>query len=349
MTSTDILSRMDMTANWMISEAQSIVISGHRDPDQDSIGSQIAMYHVLVSTFPDKDIISVIDPDTVEIVVEGRMSSTFNYINQFGVKYVNEIIDSMSDGNTFDLFVGLDCASYDRLPDNVQKVAKNCRNQLFFDHHPSDDSDRRSNVFNDPTKPSTTALLYEFFKDTKYGKYVVPEEAYNAMYLGLVGDTGNFTYSNTTTGTLVLASEISHGMSVSPSDISNFCRQKSFNELVSSADVINNARCELDNRFIYYVHDNPNDSISDGFSSINNPVDELTKIRGYQIVMTAVAIDENKFRVSLRSSGTYVVNDIAEKYHGGGHSTASGCICTDDELDNLISDLRSRVKSNYYN
>lgn len=343
---TDREIRRDTTANWMISEADSIVISGHRDPDQDSLGSQIALYHVLRDTFPDKNIASVLDSSIVETIVQGRMSSTFNYINQPGVTYATEILKNMTDGNEFDLFIGLDCSTYDRLPDKVPEIAERCRNQLFFDHHPSIDSYRRLNVVNRPHKPSTTAVLYDFFTRSRENSFEVSNDAYNALYFGLVGDTGNFSNNGTTSMTLSLASIIAEGMSVEPSRISGFYRQKSFEELVSRADVVNNMRHELDDRLVYYIHDDPSDSIAKGFSSTNNPVDVLTMIQNYQIAMTAVALGDDKFRISLRSSGRYLVNDIAERYHGGGHDLAAGCICSGDELVSLISDLRDRIKRN---
>ena len=336
--------RRDAVANWMIEEARGIVISGHRDPDQDSIGSQIAMFHVLKDTFPEKRILSLIDSNIVTLLVEGRMSGAFKYLNQPGVVYANEVLMNMLGDYAFDLFIGLDCATYDRLPDKVQEIAENCRNQLFFDHHPNVDSDRRFNVVNDPSEPSTTSLLSEFFNGSEFNGFKVSSEAYNAMYFGLIGDTGNFVNSNTDNYTLSTASRFSEHMSVEPSEISRCCRQKSFDELTSSADVINNARRELDDQFVYYIHGEPNDIISEGFSSTNNPVDMLTQVRGYQIAMTAVAIDDDRFRISIRSSGRYVVNDIAAKYHGGGHELAAGCVCSDKELTSLIADLRDKIK-----
>lgn len=339
-----IYERRDAVANWMINEARSIVISGHRDPDQDSLGSQMAVYHVLRESFPDKDIVSLLDSGIVETLIEGRMSSTFNYLNHPGVTYASEVMENVSGGYDIDLFIGLDCSTYDRLPDKTVEVAEVSKNQLFIDHHPNQMSDRKFNVLSDPSKPSTTALLYDFFTQSKYNSFTIPGEAYNAMYFGLVGDTGNFSNSGTSTYSLNLAGRLSEGMTVDPSTISRFYRQKSPMELASSADVVNGMRYELNDRFIYYVHGSPNDSIAEGFSSTNNPVDMLTKVRGYQIAMTAVAIDDDKFRVSIRSSGRYVINDVAAKYQGGGHEFAAGCTCSDSELDDLISELRNKVK-----
>ena len=336
--------RRNTIANWMIGEASSIVISGHRDPDQDSLGSQIAMHHVLKDSFPDKEIISIINPEIVTMLVEGGMTEAFRYLNQPGVTYANEVLEYISENPTFDLFIGLDCATYDRLPEKVQDVAERCRNQLFFDHHPSEDSDRKFNVVNDPGSPSTTSLLYDFFKDLSFNDYRIPSKAYNALYFGLVGDTGNFVHSDTDSYALNLAGTLSENMSVSPSEISRMFRQRSFGELESSADVIIHARRELDDQFVYYIHGDPNDLIAEGFSSTNNPVDMLTMVRGYQVAMTALAIDDERFRVSIRSSGRYKVNDVASRYHGGGHDLAAGCVCTDKELTELIRELRDRVK-----
>lgn len=324
-----------------IRKASSIVISGHRNPDQDSVGSQIALYHILKDNFPDKEVVSIVTPEVESVLIDRESDREFFYLGSSGVRHIDEI----SNDKEFDLFIGLDCSTYDRLPDGVQDIAENCNRRIFIDHHPIEVEESDCIVISDSEEPSTTSLLHDIFLDVLFYRYVIPGEAYNAMYLGLVGDTGNFSNSGTTTETLFSAVDMSENMTVDPFEITTkYYRQKSFDELRSSADVIINARRELNDRFIYYVHGSPNDSIAEGFSSTNNPVDMLTKVRGYQIAMTAVAIDDDKFRVSIRSSGRYVINDVAAKYQGGGHEFASGCTCSDSELDDLIAELRNKVK-----
>ena len=49
--------------------------------------------------------------------------------------------------------------------------------------------------------------------------------------------------------------------------------------------------------------------------------------------------ENGNFRISIRSRGP-IINNVAEKYNGGGHKFASGAKITDISLaDNLINDL----------
>lgn len=53
----------------------------------------------------------------------------------------------------------------------------------------------------------------------------------------------------------------------------------------------------------------------------------------------AVEKEKELIKVSIRSSH-YIVNEIAEKYSGGGHKFAAGAKIKEwAELDNLIADL----------
>ena len=59
------------------------------------------------------------------------------------------------------------------------------------------------------------------------------------------------------------------------------------------------------------------------------------------IVWAFVTYDEKNdiFKVNIRSRGP-VINEIASKYHGGGHKFASGVRTKkEEEIDNLLKDL----------
>ena len=53
-----------------------------------------------------------------------------------------------------------------------------------------------------------------------------------------------------------------------------------------------------------------------------------------------VTYDEKSelYKVNIRSRGP-IINETAEKYHGGGHKFASGARCKKEEIDALLEDL----------
>ncbi|MBW2645897.1 MAG: bifunctional oligoribonuclease/PAP phosphatase NrnA, partial [Deltaproteobacteria bacterium] len=61
-----------------------------------------------------------------------------------------------------------------------------------------------------------------------------------------------------------------------------------------------------------------------GSGDINGFVDYPRFIKGTEFAALAREIDEKKVHVSLRSKGKVDVSEIAERFGGGGHFTASG-------------------------
>ena len=53
---------------------------------------------------------------------------------------------------------------------------------------------------------------------------------------------------------------------------------------------------------------------------------------------------DDTYRVSFRSKGKYVINDVAKAIGGGGHKFAAGAITKGDSLS-VIADVLSKAKS----
>ena len=82
-------------------------------------------------------------------------------------------------------------------------------------------------------------------------------------------------------------------------------------------------------------------------SSASNMINDFNNIN--EVIVWAFSSHDaknNMYRVNIRSRGP-VINEIAAKYHGGGHKYASG-VRTDskEDVDNLMKDL-SRVCKEY--
>lgn len=59
-----------------------------------------------------------------------------------------------------------------------------------------------------------------------------------------------------------------------------------------------------------------------------------------------IVAQDNYYKCSIRSKNE-IINDIAQKYNGGGHMYASGCkIVETNEMFALISDLYLRQQKN---
>ena len=339
---TEKWNRRETVVNWMIHEADTIAISGHQNLDQDSLGSQVATYLILKNEFPEKEVILLVDGSSIETY--NKYSSIFDCVHEDNSELASlECAHIKGAGISFDLFIGVDCASVDRLPEYSEEIARLSKNQLYFDHHPDPDNDKKFNVLNDPESASCTLVIYRFFKSRQY---VIPDNAYDALYLGLVGDTGNFKYSNTDAHVFKLAHKFAAKMEHTPYEISQLVSSKTLNEINSLRDVYKRYQIDCHNKFIYYIHSYCDD-IANGFSSTNNPVDVLTQLKDYEVALTAIKRMDGKYRVSIRTGEHYRADTFAARYGGGGHESAAGCACSREQLDALTEDIMHTINDDY--
>ncbi|MCJ7812690.1 DHHA1 domain-containing protein, partial [bacterium] len=67
-------------------------------------------------------------------------------------------------------------------------------------------------------------------------------------------------------------------------------------------------------------------------------VDYLLAIDGTEVEFFMIEFEPGIFRVSFRSKNDVDVNKVAEKFGGGGHTRASGCI-----IQGTISEVKKKI------
>ena len=165
----------------LVSPANSILITTHKDPDADAICSLLALFFVLSQKYPDKDIQMM-----VASLINPRFSSFANFEK---VQQVKDLAEHMA---KFDLVIMLD-ASYDqRFTENFAKYHAYAGKRIAIDHHP-DKGEKFDLKLIDENVTSTAELLYfNLLSDEP----ALPAPVGAALLAGLMADTGNFTYLN---------------------------------------------------------------------------------------------------------------------------------------------------------
>src|SRR3712207_1142561 len=160
----------------------------HENPDGDALGSLVAMHGVL--TLLGKDSAMFIAPDEFPLPYEYR---SFDLTS--AVTHVPDDVDER-------VVVFLDCGNIDRNPAVTGHEAE--LRILNVDHH--HDNTRFGMVDHVVPEASCTA---EIVWDLMRGLGVDPTpEIADALYVGLVTDTGKFMYENTGTRAHVMAAEL---------------------------------------------------------------------------------------------------------------------------------------------
>jgi len=178
--------------NWnqlqeQLTNKKDIVIVSHRSPDGDSIGSSLAMQHLLEKLGHRAQVIT---PDPAPAFL--NFLSGFDLILN-GVEHNDEVNKKIS---TAQVIVALDFNSLDRLGALKEAVEMNQSAYLInIDHHQEPD-DFADFQLSDTTASSTCQLVYEFMEKLDQ-LALLDESAGECIYTGLVTDTGSFRFSST--------------------------------------------------------------------------------------------------------------------------------------------------------
>ena len=175
-----------LNLNKILEPAKTIAIGGHVRPDGDCVGSCMAMYQYIQNNYPDKE---------VDVFLE-EIPSTF-----YRIKGTDEILHEIDESKHYDLFIVLDCGDTGRLEFSVPLFVS-AGHTLCIDHHVSNICFAQDNYVV-PDASSTSELVYNLIDKDK-----ITKEIAEALYLGIVHDTGVFQYSCAGPSTFRAAAEL---------------------------------------------------------------------------------------------------------------------------------------------
>ncbi len=309
--------------NDLILKSSNIVIFGHENPDGDSIGSAVGMYHYLTALGKHP-----------HIIIHSRLPEYFNFIIPAGSisYYVEDGEKCRRCIEEADLMLFLDMNGMNRTGDvsaaaEAARLRENAPHCALIDHHLNPQTDSFDVVISDTEVSSACELLYHVLlaQPGVCGDVNnLPKECAEALLTGILTDTNNFANSVYPSTYLAVSQLQARGVD----------RDAIYNEVFRSYSeqrmrlmghlLQDNMRC-LPQGVAYFtlsIADKKKYDFvrgdSEGF--VNLPL-SIKEIR-----MTAFFTEEPGFvKVSLRSKGNVDVNDFSHKYcNGGGHKNASG-------------------------
>lgn len=321
-----------------IKKAEKIVITSHRSPDGDSVGSSLALFRVLRKL--NKGVV-LCHPDPSPEFLDWIKSGDTIHTAEQEPKQVEEWM------RTADLLFALDYNSPDRMGEPMSAWFQESKAvKVMIDHHlfPADFVDL---AISRPEVCSTSQLIYEWMEEAA----ILPElDALAAapMYLGLVTDTGSFRYPSVTPKTHeILAHLLELGVDHSAIHEATFdnnrvdkIRLRSYIlaerlEIVEAYNVaiISVTREEL-SRFHHVKGD------TEGL------VNQALSLQGIDVAAFFME-KEDGVKISFRSKSHVAVNLLAmEHFKGGGHKNAAGG-SSDEQLDGCIERFKALLPEYY--
>jgi len=309
-------------------EDRRFVLATHEHPDGDALGSLVAMHELLHAL--GKDALMYVSPGDLPLPSE------------YGVFALEGAIHEPPPDIAERTVVFLDCGNIDR---NSASVLRDSPRLLNIDHH--HDNTRFGTLDYVVSDASCTA---EIVWDLMHGLGLRPSLATaEALYIGLITDTGRFMYENTGPRAHLMAAELI----VAGVDVAGIYRQLYEDvpvEKLALMAIALGAIQRFDDGQLTVAALSADDFAATGADEHYSEgiVDQLRAVRGTKVAVFVRELTgerRGQRKVSLRATDDHVdVSAIARAQGGGGHRRAAGFSTTLD-VDDLIAFLRPAVSA----
>jgi len=308
-------------------EHDRFLLTTHERPDGDAVGSLAAMQQVLAAM--GKDAVAFLPADEFPLPYEYRFI------------HLEGLVTTPPDDLSERVFVFLDCGNLDRTP--AKALHEQARCVLNIDHHHDNTRFGRLNHV-DSTASCTAEMVWDLMKGLGVqATHPIAE----ALYVGVVTDTGRFMYENTGSRAHEMAAELIEGGIDVHAIYRRLYEGIPQGKLELLARGLSNVQ-RYDGGLLTVTHLTREDYQSTGAdeSYSEGVVDHLRSVEGTLVaglVRDLLADGDSKRKVSLRATDDRVdVSQIARAQGGGGHRRAAG-FSTDLDFPELVEFLRGAL------
>jgi phosphoesterase RecJ-like protein len=307
----------EFSAVWstLFAQPQRVLITAHRDPDMDAIGSCVGLASVLTAE-GHSCTIWLADPLPE---MAGILPGSSAIVQAFPSEIPS-------------VCIALDCSNFERIRDgfHLSKLieAHPQIGWISLDHHTDHTYFAQHNWMLE-TASSTGEMLCMLFQALQ----LTPDAlAADALYAAIVFDTGRFLFSNVTAATFTYAAWLATcGANLSELSVQMF-------ESYTEADfvVMNTA---LTHRVVhpkgYYAYTvMPATVPQNGLRAI----DVIRNMAGVNVFASFSETESGEVKINLRSKSHFNVQEVAALFGGGGHKKAAGITWAGP-----LSDIQPRV------
>ncbi|MDG1435827.1 MAG: bifunctional oligoribonuclease/PAP phosphatase NrnA [Saprospiraceae bacterium] len=298
----------------ILSIPRDIVITSHRNPDGDAIGSSLALYHYLIR-----------NGHTVKVMFPSEYPANFAWMPDADKILIHDIEPEDCNGylKKANIIFSLDYNALERVDKMGEIIGVSSGVKVLIDHHLYPENFAEY-VLSDTTASSTCELIYDFLvmMDEKKGIDLTVGEC---MFTGILTDTGSFKYSTSPKLFRIVADLLERGVDdyVLQDLIFNSMTEK---QLRIMGHILNN-RMEILPEYKTGIITLTKKDYEDFNIQRGDTEGVVNQILMMKKVKVAVFIHEQPtiVKLSMRSKGDFSVQEICRKYfRGGGHKNASG-------------------------
>lgn len=292
----------------ILRSSEDVYILTHHSPDGDTLGSGFALMNVLRGMGKRANVLcSDGFPNRYSFMYEGY------YEEEFEPKMI----------------IAVDIADPQLIGSKLSEYADNV--YLCIDHHISNTRFAGNTLLNSDAA-ATCELLYSVFKEMGIN---LTDLIATCLYTGIATDTGCFKYENTTKQTHIIAGEL-FDYSIDYSiinrkmfDVKSKGRVMVEQYLLKNMEYYLNDKCTMITITKQIMEESGIEAAEfEGLASLT------LQVEGVMVGVTIKQRDENRYKVSMRSSNEMDVSALCQQFGGGGHIRAAGCLL-EGELEDI--------------
>lgn len=288
-----------------INKRDAFLLVGHALPDGDCIGALIALYLGMVAMGKE-----------VRMLLQDSVPAMYEYLP--GAEAV--LLPAQFTGPVHNV-IYLDCSDEERPGDQMVDILKDRSHTINIDHHQSNNFFGDLN-FVDERASSTAELVYELLQ-------LLPVEINadiaNALYVGIVQDTGGFQHNNTSSQTFrTAAALLEQGVDLDQVKL-NLYESKSREEVALLGLALQSLQLNSQGRVAWMtLHYDDILELGALQTCPEGMINNTLTIQGVEVGLLFRELTPGLIKISFRSKGTTDVDALAARFGGGGHPRAAG-------------------------
>ncbi|MCD6366885.1 MAG: bifunctional oligoribonuclease/PAP phosphatase NrnA [Bacteroidales bacterium] len=307
--------RIDELKTELLKPEAKILLLSHKNPDGDTIGAALALYHLFSGMGLD---VSLVVPNAFPDFLKWMPGAEKYIVAMENQKNANQAIAEAS------LFFFVDFNNYERIDFIAKEVGKNKAPKILIDHHPNPDS-FFDFAMSDVKVSSASELIYSFIEQLGFLDKLNKPVA-ECLFAGIMTDTGCFSHNSSRSETFETAAQLLK-TGIDKNEIYDHVYNNfSENRMRLLGYALYEKMVILPEYRTAYFSFSAEELTKFNFQlgDEEGMVNYLLAVKG--ILFTIIIIEKKNYvKMSFRSKGLFPANYVAKRYfHGGGHLNAAG-------------------------
>ena len=299
----------------LIDSTNRIVITSHKNPDGDAVGSGLALYNYLTAKGKDaKFILPDLMPQNLKWIPGVDTIVTYKTQTEEADKIIADA----------ELLIMADFNSSSRMGDAVKSFDACTAKRVLIDHHPFPEI-RNDVAYSRPEASSTSELVYELLTKLE-GNDVLDTTVATCIFTGIMTDTGCFNYNSSSPNVFhIIANLLESGINKDQiiDNVFNHFSETRLRLLGFSLHKKMKVIPEYQTAYIWLTKKE--------LEAFNNQQGDTEGLVNYPLTIDGINFSalftekDGLTKCSFRSRGSFPANKVAaERFSGGGHLNAAG-------------------------